>query len=156
MGHSSGAHVVTPLGTDTSYLERAGTSISIIQGVIALDGSNYNAAAEILDNPGQVADNMIYEFGTDLGRLRAVSPTYHARAPNARAFLLLHAHRHGDIRQAVELVAALNAAGTDTALHVFEGQGFEGHVQMLLRLGDPTYPATTVMDNWLKAHVPVA
>ncbi|KAJ5610527.1 Alpha/Beta hydrolase protein [Penicillium lagena] len=155
MGHSSGAHVVTLLGTDASYLERAGTSISIVKAVIALDGSNYNAAAEILDNPGQIADNMIYGFGTDLKRLIAVSPTYHARAPNARAFLLLHAHRHGDIRQAVELAVALNSAGTDTTLHVFEGQGFEGHIQMLLRLGDPTYPATCVMDNWLKIHVPV-
>ena len=155
MGHSSGAHVVTLLGTDTSYLERAGTSISIVQAVIALDGSNYNAAAEILDNPGPIADNMIYGFGTDLKRLTAVSPTYHTHAPNARSFLLLHAHRHGDIRQAVELAVALNAAGTDTTLHVFEGQGFEGHIQMLLRLGDPTYPATAVMEKWLKIHVPV-
>ena len=28
-------------------------------------------------------------------------------------------------------------------------------MQMLLRLGDPSYPATLVMDNWLKVHVPV-
>ncbi|OJJ05269.1 hypothetical protein ASPVEDRAFT_86621 [Aspergillus versicolor CBS 583.65] len=128
MGHSSGAHVVTLLGTDSSYLERAGTSISIIQAVITLDGSNYNAAAELLDNPGPIVENMIYRFGTDLKRLTAMSPTYHAHAPNARAFLLLHAHRHGDIRQTVELSVALNAAGTDVRFHVFEGQGFEGQV----------------------------
>lgn len=120
-----------------------------------VDGSNYNTAAENLDNPGQIADNMIYGFGTELKRLIAVTPTYHTHAPNARAFLLFHAHWHGDIHQAVELAVALNAAGTDTTLHVFEGQGFEGHIQMLLRLGDPTYPATAVMDNWLKIHVPV-
>lgn len=155
MGHSSGAHVVTLLGTDTSYLQRAGTSISIVKAVIGLDGSNYNAAAEIIDNPGQIAEHMISAFGTDLDRLRAVSPTYHARAPNAGAFLLLHTHRHGDIRQAVELVAALEAAGTDAVVHVFEGQGFEGHIQILLRLGDPRYPATVVMDHWLEMNVPV-
>ncbi|KAJ5628802.1 Alpha/Beta hydrolase protein [Penicillium lividum] len=84
-----------------------------------------------------------------------MSPTYHAHAPNAGAFLLLHVQRQGDIRQAVELAAALNAAGTDTAVHVFEGKGFEGHVQMLLQLGDPAYAATLVMDNWLNMHVPV-
>lgn len=84
-----------------------------------------------------------------------MSTTHHARAPNAGIFLLLHVHRQGDIRQAVELSAALEAAGTDVALHVFEGEGFEGDMQMLLRLGDPTYPATLVMDNWLKVHVPV-
>ena len=84
-----------------------------------------------------------------------MSLTHHASAPNAGAFLLLHVERQGDIRQAVELGTALKAAGTDAALHVFEGEWFEGHIQMLLRQGDPTYPATLVMDNWLKMHVPV-
>ncbi|KAE8166686.1 Alpha/Beta hydrolase protein [Aspergillus tamarii] len=155
MGHSSGGHVVTLLGTDPSYMERAGTSLDIVRGVISLDGSDYNALAEIADSPGPVADNMIYGLGSDPERLHAMSPTYHAHAPNAGAFLLLHVHRQGSVRQAVELVAALKAAGTDAVLRVFEGQGFEGHVQMLLRLGDPTYPATLVMDEWLRTHVPV-
>ncbi|KAE8416556.1 Alpha/Beta hydrolase protein [Aspergillus pseudocaelatus] len=155
MGHSSGAHVVTLLGTDPSYVERAGISLDIIRGVISLDGSNYNALAEITDSPGPVADNTIYGLGSDPERLHAMSPTYHAHAPNAGAFLLLHVHRQGGVRQAVELVAALKAAGTDAVLRVFEGQGFEGHVQMLLRLGDPAYPATLVMDEWLRTHVPV-
>ncbi|KAJ3545909.1 hypothetical protein NM208_g2279 [Fusarium decemcellulare] len=156
MGHSSGAHVVTLLGTDSSYLERTGVSIDCVQAVISLDGSNYNAMAEILDSPGPVADSTIFGLGTDPGRLRAMSPTYHAKALNARAFLLLQVQRQGDVRQAIEFAAVLNAAGTDATLHVFEGQGFEGHMQMLLRIGDPTYPATLVMDNWLKMHVPVA
>ncbi|KAJ5626564.1 Alpha/beta hydrolase fold-3 [Penicillium herquei] len=155
MGHSSGAHVVTLLGTDTKYLERAGVSIHVVQAVISLDGSNYNIPAEITDSPGPVAQNTISALGLDLERLRAMSPTYHARAPNAGAFLLLHVQRQGDIRQAVELAAALNAAGTDTALHVFEGEGFEGHMQMLLRLGDPAYPATVVLDDWLKMYAPI-
>ncbi|KAJ5737753.1 Alpha/beta hydrolase fold-3 [Penicillium malachiteum] len=154
-GHSSGAHVVTLLGTDTKYLDRAGISIHVVQAVISLDGSNYNIPAEITDSPGPVAQNTIHALGTDLERLRAMSPTYHARAPNAGAFLLLHVQRQGDIRQAVELATALNAAGTETALYVFEGQGFEGHIQMLLRLGDPTYPATVVLDDWLKKHAPI-
>ncbi|KAK6820231.1 hypothetical protein RU639_007634 [Aspergillus parasiticus] len=105
MGHSSGAHVVTLLGTDPSYVERTGINLDIIRAVISLDGSNYNALAEITDSPGPVADNLIYGLCTDPERLYATSPTYHAQAPNADAFLLLHVHRQGDIRQAVELVA---------------------------------------------------
>lgn len=155
MGHSSGAHVVTLLGTDASYLEREGVDVSSICGVIALDGSNYNAVAELLDNPGPIARNMVSALGTDPARLRAMSPTYHARGPNAKAFLLLHAQRHGDIRQAVEFAAALEASDTTVSLHVFEGQSFEGHVQLLLRLGELDYPATTVMDQWLRKHVPI-
>jgi len=72
MGHSSGAHVVTLLGTDTSYLTRAGVSILSILGVISLDGSNYNAMAEFLDSPGPVAQSLELAVGRDLGRLRAI------------------------------------------------------------------------------------
>jgi len=46
-------------------------------------------------------------LGTDPKRLLAMLPTYHARAPNAHAFLFLY-HMQGDIRQAIELAAALN------------------------------------------------
>ncbi|KAJ5342346.1 Alpha/Beta hydrolase protein [Penicillium brevicompactum] len=154
MGHSSGAHVVTLLGTDPSYLTKADIDIRTVRAVISLDGSNYNAPAEIVDSPGPVADNMVMGLGTDTKHLQDMSPTYNARAPNAGAFLLLHAQRNGDIRQAVELSRALEAAGTDADLHVFEGEWFEGHVQILLRLGNPEYPATAVMDKWLEQHVP--
>ena len=84
-----------------------------------------------------------------------MSPTYNARGANAGAFLLLHAQRDGGIRQAVEFAAALEASGTDVDMHVFEGRSFEGHVQMLLRLGKGDFPATAVMDGWLARHVPV-
>ncbi|KAJ5387969.1 Alpha/Beta hydrolase protein [Penicillium cosmopolitanum] len=140
MGHSSGAHVVTLLGTDTKYLTRAGVDIHVVRGVVSID----------------VVESLIRALGTDPERLRAISPTYHACAPNAAAFLLLHAHRQGDVRQAVELAAALHASGTKVDLRVFEGEGFEGHVRMLLRLGDPSYPATLVLEDWLRMHVPVS
>lgn len=62
----------------------------------------------------------------------------------------------GDIRQAIELAAALNAAGTDAAFHVFEARVSRAMCKMLLRLGHPAYPAILVMNNWLKMHVPVS
>jgi acetyl esterase/lipase len=155
MGHSSGAHVVTLIGTDPSYMEKAGSSIHVLKGVIAVDGSNYNALAEFADNSGPIVTNMVYGLSDDPERLCAMSPTHHACAPNANAFLLLHAQRKGDIRQAVELSVALKAARTKVNLHVFEGEGFEGHVAILLRLGHNSYPATLVMDRWLEKHVPI-
>jgi acetyl esterase/lipase len=155
MGHSSGAHVAALLGTDTSYLQRAGVNVDVVHGVVALDGSNYNAFAEMSDSPGPVAESTVLGLGTDPQRLRAISPVYHAGGRNARAFLLLHVQRRGDVRQAVEFSAALAAAGTRAELRVFEGEGFEGHVAMLLRLGDVEYPATRVLDKWLGEHVPV-
>lgn len=155
MGHSSGAHVATLLGTDSSYLSNAGVNISNIRGVIAIDGSNYNALADFMDSPGPVANNLAFGLGREPARLHAMSPTYHARGANAGAFLLLHARRDGGIRQAVEFAAVLEAAGTDVELRVFEGRSFEGHVQMLLRLGEEGFPATVVLDGWLGRYVPV-
>lgn len=155
MGHSSGAHVVTLLGADSSYLTQAGVNISNVRGVIAVDGSNYNAMADFMDSPGPVVTNLAFALGKDPARLRAMSPTYHTRGANAGAFLLLHAQRDGGIRQAVEFAAVLEASGTDVDMHIFEGRSFEGHVQMLLRLGKGDFPATAVMDGWLARHVPV-
>ncbi|PTD06156.1 hypothetical protein FCULG_00012341 [Fusarium culmorum] len=155
MGHSSGAHVVSLIGTDPSYAQKAGFHISSLQGVIALDGSNYNAAASIADNTGSIVTNMLHGLGSDPETLDAMSPTLNAEGPNARGFLLLHVQRKGDIRQAVEFSAALKARGTRVNLHVFEGEGFEGHVALVLRIGDEEYPATVVMKKWLKKYVPV-
>ncbi|EKJ71977.1 hypothetical protein FPSE_07831 [Fusarium pseudograminearum CS3096] len=155
MGHSSGAHVVSLVGTDSSYAQKAGFDISCLQGVIALDGSNYNAAASIADNTGSIVTNMLHGLGSDPETLDAMSPTLNAAGPNARGFLLLHVQRKGDIRQAVEFSAALKAAGTRADLHVFEGEGFEGHVALVLRIGDEEYPATVVMKKWLEKYVPV-
>jgi len=155
MGHSSGAHVAALLGTDASYLSSAGVPLSSLRGVIAIDGSNYNALADFMDSPGPVANNLAFALEREPTRLRAMSPTYHARGCNAGAFLLLHARRDGGVRQAVEFAAVLEAAGTDVEVRVFEGRSFEGHVQMLLRLGEMNFPATGIMDGWLRRYVPV-
>ncbi|KAF4943882.1 hypothetical protein FGADI_13098, partial [Fusarium gaditjirri] len=125
MGHSSGAHVATLLGTDPSYTQTAGFNISVLKGVIALDGSNYNALAEFSDSTGPIITNMVKGLSDDPERLQDMSPTHHAAAPNAGAFLLLHCQRKGGIRQAAELAVALKAAGTSAELRVFEGEGFE-------------------------------
>ncbi|KAI7771884.1 hypothetical protein LZL87_006160 [Fusarium oxysporum] len=93
MGHSSGAHVVTLLGTDPSYTQKAGFSIDVLKGVIALDGSNYNALAEFSDSTGPIITNMVKGLSDDPERLQDMSPTHHAAAPNAGAFLLLHSSR---------------------------------------------------------------
>lgn len=63
LGHSSGAHVVTLLGTDERYFEKAGIGVHIVRAVISLDGSNYNALAGITDSPGPVAESTCRRLG---------------------------------------------------------------------------------------------
>ena len=149
MGHSAGAHLVALVGTDERYLRSAGLSFADVAGVVANDGAAYEV-------PGQMRDagrrmRRIYEdaFGSHPARQRALSPTHHAAAPNARAFLLLHVQRPDGVRQARELGQALQAAGTAVEFGSIPGEGLRGHMQINRELGNPDYAATPVLDAWL-------
>jgi hypothetical protein len=89
-------------------------------------------------------------FGRGKERQRELSPTHHADAPNAPAFLLLHVQRADGTAQTRALGEALQKAGTPAEVRGFEGVGLRGHTEINRRLGDPAYPATPVVDEWLK------
>ena len=76
--------------------------------------------------------------------------TLHAAAPNAASFLILHVDRSDGIAQSEALAAALRATGTPVELNGFEGKGLRGHMAINRDLGSPDYPATPVVDAWLK------
>jgi arylformamidase len=88
MGHSAGAHLVALVGTDERYLRAAGLSFSDIAGVIPIDGAAYDVAGQIAQAGPRMKRTYEAAFGTDPARQRSLSPTLHAAAPNAPAFLL--------------------------------------------------------------------
>ena len=90
-------------------------------------------------------------FGTDVARQRALSPTLHAASPNAPAFLLIHVQRPDGVAQNTALAEALRRGGSQVEIRSFEGEGLRGHMEINRKLGEPDYPATPVMDAWLKA-----
>jgi acetyl esterase/lipase len=149
-GHSAGAHLVALVGTDEQYLRSAGLSFADIDGVMPNDGAAYDVPVQM----GQAGRFMgkTYEqaFGTDVARQQALSPTLHAAAPNAPAFLLLHVQREDGVAQANALAAALKRGGSRVEIGSFEGEGMKGHAEINRKLGEPDYPATPVMDAWLK------
>jgi len=102
MGHSAGAHLVALVGTDDSYLAAAGLSESSLRGVIAIDGAAYDVPTQVAAG-GIMHDRYLEAFSTDPVRQQALSPTAHAAAPNAPAFLLPHVQRPDGIAQADEL-----------------------------------------------------
>ncbi|MFM5955450.1 MAG: alpha/beta hydrolase [Novosphingobium sp.] len=150
MGHSAGAHLVSLVGTDEQYLRRAGLSFAAIDGVIPIDGAAYDVPRQIADGGNFMHDTYLQAFGEDPARQRALSPTFHAQAPNAPAFLLIHVQRADGIAQNKELEAALRKAGTAVERRDFPGTGLKGHGEINRRLGDPDYAATPVVDAWLK------
>lgn len=150
MGHSAGAHLVALVGTDERYLRGAGLSFADIAGVIPNDGAAYDVPAQMKDGPPIMQATYKQAFGSDPARQKALSPTAHAAAPNAREFLLLYVQRPDGVRQAKALGDALTAGGSRVEHGSFPGEGLKGHAEINRSLGDPAYPATATVDVWLK------
>jgi arylformamidase len=149
-GHSAGAHLVALVGTDEQYLRKAGLSFADIDGVMPNDGAAYDVPKQMEQAGRMMADTYKQAFGTDPARQKALSPVFHAAAPNAPRFLLLHVQRKDGVAQAEELGAALKQAGVKVEYGSFPGTGLQGHAEINRKLGEPDYPATPVMDAWLK------
>lgn len=149
-GHSAGAHLVALVGTDERYLRAAGLSFADIDGVMPNDGAAYDVPAQMRQAGPMMAGTYTAAFGTDPARQRALSPTHHAAAPNAPAFLLIHVQREDGVAQNRALAAALERAGTAVEIGSFPGRGLRGHMEINRKLGQPDYPATAVMDAWLR------
>lgn len=113
------------------------------------DGAAYDVAAQIVAAGPMMRDTYRQAFGTDPARQRALSPTAHAAAPNAPAFLLLHVQRPDAVAQSAALAEALKAAGSQVEVASLPGEGLRGHMEINRKLGQPDYPATAVMDAWL-------
>lgn len=150
MGHSAGAHLAALVGTDPAYLRGAGLSLDTLSGVVPIDGAAYDVAQQLKDGNRIMQDTYEQAFGTDPVRQKALSPTLQAAGPNAPSFLILHVDRDDGKRQSEALAAALRSGGTRVQLNAFEGKGMKGHADINRKLGDPAYPATPVVDAWLK------
>ena len=149
MGHSAGAHLVSLVGTDPQYLRAAGLAPADVAGVVPLDGAGYDVPAQMGENARLMGDTYEQAFGTDLVRQRALSPTFHAGRPDVSRWLILHVERPNAKRQSEGLAAALRKAGTEATVRDFPGRGLQGHAEINRRMGDPAYPATAVVDDWL-------
>ena len=151
MGHSAGAHLVSLVGTDEQYLRGAGLSFANIDGVIPIDGAAYDVPKQIAGGGAFMHGTYLQAFGDDPARQRALSPTFQAMAPNAPSFLLVHVQRSDGVAQNKQLEAALRQARTAVQRGEFPGTGLKGHGEINRRMGDPSYPATGVVDAWLKS-----
>ncbi|KPF62068.1 esterase [Porphyrobacter sp. AAP60] len=149
-GHSAGAHLVALVGTDERYLRAAGLSFADIDGVMPNDGAAYDVPAQMAQAGRFMGKTYEQAFGTDPARQQALSPTFHAAAPNAPAFLLIHVQREDGVAQNAALAEALRRGGSQVEIGSFPGSGRRGHMEINRKLGEPDYPATPVMDAWLK------
>ena len=152
VGHSAGAHLVALVGTDPAYLRKAGLGYSDIDGIIPLDGAAYDVPAQMDENARLMGDTYEQAFGTDPERQKALSPTFHAAAPNAPSFLILHVQRRDGTQQSRGLARALQGAGTQASVEAVDGRGLRGHAEINRKLGEKDYPATALVDRYLAAR----
>ncbi len=150
VGHSAGAHLVALVGTDPQYLRAAGLSLDDISGIVPLDGACYDVPRQIAEGGKFMHDTYVQAFGTDPERQKRLSPALHARTPNAPEFLILHVQRKDGTQQSNELAEALKKSGTPAKVQGFPGRGLRGHAEINRKLGEPDYPATPVVDAFLK------
>ncbi len=149
-GHSAGAHLVALVGTDERYLKKVGLSFADIDGVMPNDGAAYDVATQFTMAGPMMTNTYEQAFGTDPARQKSLSPMWQAASPNAPAFLLLHVQRADAVDQSKRLAEALKAGGTAVEIAGFAGDGLKGHMEINRKLGQPDYPATPVMDAWLR------
>ncbi len=72
LGHSAGAHLVSLIGTNSSFLEHVGLNLSHIKGVATIDTEGYDVLLKVQE------DNNLYinAFGTDTNNNIQASPIY--------------------------------------------------------------------------------
>lgn len=151
-GHSAGAHLVALVGTDPQWLQGAGLGMDAVRGVLAIDGAGYFVPDQMNWNRALMGDTYQQAFGTDPARQKALSPTAHADAPNAPAFLVIHVDGRADAAaQSESLAKGLRMARTPVELKSVPGRGLRGHRDINRRLGEVDYPATAIVDAWLAA-----
>ena len=149
MGHSAGAHLAALVGTDPRWLHDVGLTFDAIAGIVAIDGAAYDVPRQMRDAPRLLATLYAQAFGNDPERQRALSPSWQTAAPNVTNWLLLHVNRPDGTRQTEALAAALRRAGSTVDVVPLPGSGMSGHVAANRSMGDPTYPGTTAVDQWI-------
>lgn len=116
MGHSAGAHLAALVATDGRYLNQHKKDLSVIKGVILLDGAGYNIPPQMkgLNFFGGILKTMyVNAFTTDEAVQKDASPYYHiAKGKNIPPFLIFTAgNRIASVNQSKMMVHALQKAG---------------------------------------------
>ena len=124
MGHSAGAHLAALVATDESRLKKHDKDLSIIDGVVLLDGAGYDIPKKLI--LGNAVANAMYRnaFTDDEETQTNASPIHHVEAgKNIPPFLIIPIARRADSNQmSNDLRDALKAAQVDASIHVAEGK----------------------------------
>lgn len=140
MGHSAGCHLVSLVATDERHLEKAGKSLKLIKGVIALDTQAYDLPNLIKGPSGSSA--YVNVFGQDVEAQRDASPIHHvAKDKGIPPFLICYSSgmtaRVNPTRSAASKTFAAALSKAQVAAEVVDASD-RNHGQINQRFGAPT------------------
>ena len=148
MGHSAGAHLVALVATDKSYLQAVGEDLSLIKGVIGLDGGGYDIPLNLKD--ADALTRRVYQqaFGTDPQTWKNASAYYHIQCGKSiPPFLLIHAGQREVSRiESYEMADALHAC--EIRAELFHATD-KNHGSLNNDLGKPGDASTQAILNFL-------
>jgi arylformamidase len=148
MGHSSGAHLVSLVGTDPSYLEIAGLSLKALRGVVALDTQAYDIQAVMQDLSGLEGPIYRQAFGNDPAFWKKVSPISYVEAGHdIPSFFVAYSGQGADRPELAEsFVAALKQAGISAEILPATDKT---HLEINQQFGEPGDPVTQAVMAFL-------
>ena len=150
MGHSAGAHLVSLLGTDETYLQAEGLALADIKGIISLDTQTYDLATLVANLPEGSGEAYTDAFGTDPEFLEKMSPLSHVETGKDIPPILIAFTGDKESRAyfSEEFYKALQDAGvTSTLLPATE----KTHEAIHRDFGMPNDRVTSIVFDWLRS-----
>jgi arylformamidase len=135
LGHSAGAHLAALVSIDETYIKKSGGDLSVIQGVVLLDGSGYDIPVLMSDAKSKVKEWYVQAFGNSKKEWEQASPVSHIK-PDKKipAFMIAYAgEREPSEMEAKILSRKLSEAQVEN--HVFQYQK-KNHLTISKELGE--------------------
>lgn len=118
MGHSAGAHLVSLLGTDESYLRTEGLGLADLAGIVSLDTQAYDMF-KLMSNLSPEQGEVYWKtFGDDPEFWKTMSPQWHTEADkNIPPFLIAYTgEKQSRVFFSEQFVKTLQEAGVSSEL----------------------------------------
>ena len=145
IGHSAGAHLISLVATDPTYLTGQDLTLSVLRGVVSLEG-DYDLRLLAAGTPPRVPDLYIAPFTQDPANWWKASPlAYVKRGSGIAPFVLAYSGGARPIptpsprrkKDAEVFIAALTAAGIEADL---VGLPSKSHTEIAAEFGAPGDP----------------
>ncbi len=149
MGHSSGAHLVSLIGTDETYLREEGLSFSDIKGVVSLDTQAYDMFTLMSNLTPPSGEVYWAAFGDDPEFWKVMSPLRHVEAgKDIPPFVVAYTgDRETRAYFSKQFFAALQEAGVPSLLLPAPEYA---HEEMAANFGLPGDRVSEIVFEWLE------